>query len=85
MFYLSDDIPRTVVVDVFHDVTQQPLQHYVSMLQRVDELVDGLFLHLYVVQTDTQICCQVQFPSQITQYALKEGVDGLYSEIIVVM
>ena len=74
-----------VVVDLLHDIAQQPLQHAVGMCQRVDELVDSLLFHLCIVQTDTQVSCQVELTSQIAQHALEERVDGLYAEIVVVM
>ena len=55
------------------------------MCQRVDEPLDGLLFHLYIVQTDAQVCCQVQFAGQIAQHTLEERVDGFYAEVVVVV
>ena len=55
------------------------------MCQRVDELVDGLLFYLIIVQSDAQIGCQVQFTGQIAENALEESVDGLYSEIAIIV
>ena len=55
------------------------------MGQRVYELVDGQFLDLCIVQTDTQVGRKVEFAGQIAQYALEECVDGFYAEVAVVV
>ena len=82
---LPDDVPRLVVADVLHDIFQNPLQHDVGVGQIVYQTVNGLFLNLYIVQTDSQIGCEVELASQIAQHALEEGVNSLYAEIVVVM
>ena len=82
---LSDNVPRTVVGDVLHDVFENPLQHDVGRLQVVQHLVDGHFLYLRVVQPDAQVCREVQFVSKIAEHALEEGVDGHHPEVVVVV
>ena len=82
---LPDDVPRLVVADVLHDVLQNPLQHDVGVGQIVYQTVNGLFLNLYIVQTDSQIGSEVKLASQVAQHALEEGVNSLYAEIVVVM
>ena len=84
-FDLPDDIPRAVVVDVVHDVLQQPLQHLVGGRERVDELVDGQLLHLHIVQPYAQVGREVQLASQVAHHALEERVDGLHAEMAVVV
>ena len=65
LLHLSDDVPRVVVADGFHDVVEQPLQHVVGMCQRVYETVYGQFFHLIVIQADAQIGRQVEFACQV--------------------
>ena len=36
------------------------------MREVVNEAIDCLFLNLYIVQTDAQVGCKVEFASQIT-------------------
>ena len=52
LLHLSYDVPGTVVADFLHDIAQEPFQHDVRMRQGVDELVNSLFLHLAVIQSD---------------------------------
>ena len=85
LLHLSDDVPRTVVADGLHNILQQPLQHDIGMRQRVDEPVDGLFLHLDIIETNAQVGSQVELPSQVPQHTLEECVDGLHTEIVVVV
>ena len=82
---LSYDVPCAVVADVVHDVLHQPLQQQVGGRQRVDELVDGYFLHLFVVQLHTQVGGEVQLACQVAHHTLEERVDGLHAEVAVVV
>ena len=65
LFDLSDDIPTPVVGDVFHDITHQPLEQEVGDFQVVDHLVNRQFLHLYIVETDTEVGREIEFAGQI--------------------
>ena len=82
---LSDDVPRTVVVDVLDDVVHEPLQFGVGGGETLYQHVDGHFLHLHIIKPDTQGGREVKFAGKVAQHALEEGVDGLYSEIAVVV
>ena len=55
------------------------------MCERIDKLVDSLFLHLDIIESDAQIGCQVQFTCQVAKDTLEESVDGLHAEVAVVM
>ena len=55
------------------------------MRQSVDELVHGLFFYLTVVQGDTQVGREIEFASKVAQDALKESVNGLYAEVVVIV
>ena len=82
---LADHIPALVVCDVFLDVIHNPEKQFVGAFQTFYQFIHSLLFHLIIVQSDTQVGCEVEFSCQISQDTLKEGVDGFYSEIVVVM
>ena len=82
---LSDHIPALVVCDVFLDVIHDPEKQFVGAFQTFYQFIHSLLFHLIIVQPDTQVGCEVEFSCQISQDTLKEGVDGFYSEIVVVV
>ena len=82
---LSDHIPALVVCDVFLDVIHDPEEQLVGAFQTFYQFIHSLLFHLVIVQSDAQVGCEVEFSSQVSQYTLKEGIDGFYSEIVVVM
>ena len=82
---LSDHIPALVVCDVFLDVIHNPEEQFVGAFQTFYQFIHSLLFHLIIVQSDAQIGCEVEFSGQIPQDTLKEGIDGFYSEIVVVM
>ena len=82
---LRDDVPGLVLGDVLHDVLEDPLEHDVSGAEVGDELVDGKFLHLGVVESDAEVGGEVELAGHIAQHTLEEGVDGLDAEIVVVV
>ena len=82
---LGDDVPRLIVLYVLHDVFQDPLQHDVGGGEVADELVDGEFFHLVVVESDTEVGGEVELTRHIPEHTLEEGVDGLHTEVVVVV
>ena len=50
-----------------------------------DELVDGEFLYLHIVETYAEVGGEVKLARHVAQHTLEEGVDGLYTEIVVVV
>ena len=82
---LADYIPALVVCDVFLDVFHNPEEQLVSVFQTLDEFIHSLLLHLIVVESDAEVGGQVQFSSQVSQYTLEEGIDGLHMKIVVVV
>ena len=82
---LPDDVPRFIVGDALHDVFQKPLQNDICRMKVLDKLIYGQFLYLIVVEADSQVCRQIQFTCEITEYPLEEGVDGFNTEVIVIV
>ena len=82
---LSDDIPTLVVCDVLLDVFHDPEEQLVGVLQFLYQLIHSLLLHLLVVESDAQVGSEVEFSCQVAKHTLEEGVDGLYTEVIVVV
>ena len=82
---LAHHIPALVVCDVFLDVIHNPEKQFVGAFQTFYQFIHSLLFHLIIVQSDAQVGCEVEFSSQVSQDALKEGIDGFYSEIVVVM
>ena len=82
---LTDDIPRLIVRDIFHDVFQQPLQDYVCGMKVFNQMVDGEFFYLSVIEFDAQVGGQIEFSCQVTKHRLKKSIDGLHAEIIIVV
>ena len=85
LFDLSDDVPRFVVGDVLHDVSQDPLEHGIGGAEVSDELVDSEFLHLIVVEANAQVGGEVELTGHVPHDTLEEGVDGLHTEVVVVI
>ena len=82
---LSDDIPTLVVCDVLLDVFHDPEEQLVGVLQFLYQLIHSLLLHLLVVESDAQVGSEVEFSCQVAKHTLEEGVDGLYTEVVVVV
>ena len=51
----------------------------------LNQLINSEFFYLGVVESNTQVRCQVQFSCKISKHALEEGVNGLHTEIIIVV
>ena len=81
---VSDDVPVVFFVDVLLDEVHYPFQKVVLLAQFGYELVHGVRFDVLVVQLHLEVGCQVQLSCEIAQHALKERVDGLYSEVAVV-
>ena len=82
---LPDYVPAFVVGDVFLDVFHDPEEQFVGVFQTLDEFIHGLLLHLVVIESDAEVGSQIQLSCQVSQHALKEGVDGLHVEVVVVV
>ena len=82
---LADYIPALVVCDVFLDVIHDPEKQFVGAFQTFYQFIHSLLFHLIIVQSDAQVGGEVEFSGQVSQDALKEGIDGFYSEIVVVV
>ena len=82
---LTDHVPALVVCDVFLDVIHDPEEQFVCAFQTFYQFIHRLLFHLIIVQSDAQVGCEVEFSGQISQDTLKEGINGFYSEIVVVM
>ena len=84
-FDLTDDVPGLLIGDTLHDILQDPLQHHVGSAQVGNQLIHSQLLHLHIIETDLQVSGQVEFPCHVPQHTLEEGIDGLHTEIVVVM
>ena len=78
-------VPRAIVVNLLHDIAQNPLQHQVSSLQVLYDFIYRLGFHLLIVQLHPQAGSQFQFTGQVTQHTLEEGVNGGNAEVAVVV
>ena len=82
---LRDDVPRLIVLNVLHDVFQNPLEDEVGGGEVADELIDGEFLHLVVVESDAEVGGEVELARHVAEHTLEEGVDGFHPEVVVVV
>ena len=85
MLDFTDDIPTFVISNVRLDVVHDPVEQAVGFSQVFYQLVYSLLFHLIVVESYAQVGCKVEFPCQVTQYALKKRIDSLHPEVIVVV
>ena len=83
--HLVEDVPTLVVVDGLEDVFHDPPQHDVAAAKGVDHRIDGKGLHFLVSQLDAEVGGEVELAGEVAQYALEELVDGLHTEIGVVV
>ncbi len=81
---LSDDVPVLVLLESLADKVHHPSEQRVFVVVDVsDEFVDGLLLHLTVVESHVDVGLQSQFSRKISEDALEKTVDGLYAEIVI--
>ena len=85
VFYLSNDIPPLVIFNIFIDIIANPSQDLFAFLKTINQLIDSLSFHLFIIEINTEISRKIQFTSKITQYRLKEGVNRLYTKLIIMM
>lgn len=71
-FYLPYDIPTLVIVDIGIDVFANPLQLLALGVQALYHLVDGLFLHVLIVEADTKAVGEVELMGQVPEDTLEE-------------
>ena len=85
VFYLSNDVPPLVIFNIFINVIANPSQDLFAFLKTINQLIDSLSFHLFIIEINTEISRKIQFTSKITQYRLKEGVNRLYTKLIIMM
>ena len=83
--YLSNDIPALVVVYVGIDVLANPFQLLTFGIEALYHLVDGLLLHVLVVEAHAETVGEVELMGEVPEHALEEGVDGLDVEVMIVV
>ena len=81
----SYNVPALVLTDVVAYVVENPLHDIALGQQLLNHLVDSLLLHLSVVERELEIGVKVQLLGHVPCYLLEEGVDGLYTEVVVVV
>ncbi len=82
----ADDIPVLVVGHaLLHKLHDPGQQRVIVFLYLFDNIIDGLPLHLFVVEHHQQVGGEIEFAGEVTEDALEEAVDGLYAEIAVVV
>ena len=85
VFYLSNNIPPLVIFNIFIDVIANPSQDLFAFLKTINQLIDSLSFHLFIIEVNTEISRKIQFTSKTTQYRLEEGINRLYSKLIIMM
>ena len=81
---LSDDIPVLVLVESLVDKVHHPAEQRVFVAVDVpDEFVDGLLLHLTVVEAHVDVGLQSELAREVSEDALEETVDGLHAEVVI--
>ena len=81
---LSDDVPVLVLVESLVDKVHHPTEQRVFVAVDVfDDFVDGLLLHLTVVEAYVDVGFQSQFACEVSEDTLEEAVDGLHAEIVI--
>ena len=65
LLYLGYNIPRFVVGNVLHNVLQNPLKHNVGGGEVFNQLVYRQLLNLIVIQSDTEVGCEVELASHV--------------------
>ena len=85
ILYLSNDIPPLIIFNIFIDIIANPTQNLFTLFQTINQLIDSLGLNLLIIKVYTKVSCKVQFTSKITQYRLKEGINRLYTKLIIMV
>ena len=65
LLYLGYYIPRFIVGNVLHNVLQNPLKHNVGGGEVFNQLVYRQLLNLIVIQSDTEVCGEVELASHV--------------------
>ena len=81
----SSDVPGTVVADTLFDVANNPSSQAVVGVYIAQESVHGLFNHEVLIEINFEVGRKSEFVGQVGQQPLKERIDGLYAEKVVVM
>ena len=85
LFDVSDNIPRTVVLDIVGDILTNPFEHLRVLVEVVDEFIHRHLFYLLIIQVDAQVRREIQLSGQISHHALKEGINRLNTEIVVIV
>ena len=78
-------VPAVAVLDLFTHVVEHPLAHVGPLGEVLHDAVNSPRHHLVAVELHAQPRCQSQLMGQRAQNTLEEGVDGLHSEVAVIV
>ena len=83
--HLTSDIPRLLVVHPFVYVLYNPWHKSLVLVESLHNGVDCFGNNLTIVERYAEVVAKTKFLDHIAEYALEEGVNGLDTELVVVV